>query len=110
MLEHYGTLTNLISGSASVEPLKFGVESSSSSISRNRNSLPIHLEVENNSVSYVINDASSSILADAEGDSSTPNTSSIPKFNNKRKGDDGNCVPGLVDNKRRHLEKRLSQS
>ena len=72
VLEHYGTLTNLISGSASVEPLKFGVESSSSSISRNRNSLPIYWEVENNSVSYVINDASSSILADAEGDSSTP--------------------------------------
>ena len=49
-------------------------------------------------------------MADVEGDLSTPNTSSTPKFNNKRKGDDENCVPRLIDNKRRHFEKRLSQS
>ena len=49
-------------------------------------------------------------MADVEGDSSTPNTSSTPKFNNNRKADDENCVPRLIDNKRRHLEKRLSQS
>ena len=69
------------------------------------NSSAIYLEVENNSVSDVTNDVSGSILADVEGDSSTSNTSSTPKFNNKRKGDDENCVPSLIDNKRRHLEK-----
>ena len=68
------------------------------------------MEVENNIVSNVTNDATGSIFADVEGDSSTPNTSSTPTFNNKRKGDDINCVPRLTDNKRRHLEKRLSQS
>ena len=74
------------------------------------NSPAIYLEVENNSVSDVTNDFRGSILADVEGDSSTSNTSSTPRFNNKRKGDDENCVPSLIDNKRRHLEKRLSQS
>ena len=87
----------MFSGSASVEPLKFGLESSSSSISTNINSPATCLEVENNSVT---NDASGSILADVEGDSSTP------KFNNKREGDDENCVLRLIDNKRQHLEKR----
>ena len=107
MLEHYGTLINLFSVSASVEPLKFGLESSSSSISKNINSPATYLEVENNSVSDVTNDASGSILAYVEGDSSTPNTSSTPIFNNKRKGDYTNCVPRLIDNERRHLEKIL---
>ena len=49
-------------------------------------------------------------MGDVEGNSSTPNTSSTPKFNNKRKRDDENSVPRLVVNKNRHLEKRLSQS
>ena len=100
----------MFSDSASVEPLTFALESSSSSISTNMNSPAIYLEVENNSVSDVTNDFRGSILADVEGDSSTSNTSSTPRFNNKRKGDDENCVPSLIDNKRRHLEKRLSQS
>ena len=68
------------------------------------------MEVENSSVSDVTNDVSGSILADVEGNSSTSNTSSTPRFNNKRKGDDENCVPRLIDSKRRHLEKKLSQS
>ena len=85
VLEHYDTLTNLFSGSASVEPLKFDLESSSSSISTNINSPATYLEVENNSVGNVTNDASGSILDDVEGNSSTPNTSSTPKFNNKRR-------------------------
>ena len=109
VLEHYDFLTNLFSDSASVESLKFGLESSSSSISININSPATHLEVENNSVSDVANDASGSILADVEGNSSTPNTSSTPKFNNIRKGDYENCVPRLIDKKCRHLEKRLPQ-
>ena len=91
VLEHYDNLTNLFSGSASVQPLKFDLESSSGSISRNINSPATYLEAENNSVSDVTNDATSSILADLEGDSQTPNTSSTPKFNNKRKEDDENC-------------------
>ena len=85
MLEHYDTLTNLFSDSASVEPLKFDLESSSSSISTNINSPATYLEVENDSVGNVTNDASGSILDDVEGNSSTPNTSSTPKFNNKRR-------------------------
>ena len=67
------------------------------------------MEIEN-SVNVVRNDGSGSILGDVEGNSSTPNTSSTPKFNNKRKRDDENSVPRLVVNKNRHLEKRLSQS
>ena len=110
LLEYYDTLTNLFSGLASVKPLKFGLESSSGSVSTNIHSPATYLEVENNSVSYVTNGASGSILVDIEGDSSTPNTSSTPKFNNKGKGHDENCVPRLIDNKRWHLEKRLSQS
>ena len=110
MLDHYDTVTNLFSSSASVEPLTVGLESSSSSISTNINSLAIYLEVENDSVSDVTNDVSGSILTDIEGDSSTSNTSSRPRFKNKRKGDDENCVPRLMDDKRRHLEKVLSQS
>ena len=82
VLGHYDTLTNLFSGSALVEPLKFGLESSSSVISTNINSPATYLEVQNNSASDVTNDASGSILADAEGDSSTPNISFTPKFNN----------------------------
>ena len=78
VLEHYDTLTNLFSGSVSFEPLKFGLESSSSYISTNINSPAKYLEAENNSVSDVTNDASGSILADVAGDSSTPNTSSTP--------------------------------
>ena len=68
------------------------------------------MEVENNCVGDDTNDVSGSILADVEGNSSTSNTSSTPRFNNKRKGDDENCVPRLIDSKRRHLEKRLSHS
>ena len=98
VLEHYDTLTNLFSGSASVEPLTFDLERSSSSISTNINSLAIYLEVENNNVSDVTNDVNGSILADSEGDSSTSNTSTTPRFNNKRKGDYENCVPRLIDN------------
>ena len=41
--EHYDTVTNLLSGSASVEPLKFSLESSSSSISTNINSPATYL-------------------------------------------------------------------
>ena len=93
MLEHYDTLTNLFSGSASVKPLTFGLESSSSSISTNINSPAIYSEVENDSVSDVTNDVSGSILADVEGDSSTSSTSSTPRLNNERKGDNENCVP-----------------
>ena len=100
----------MFSGSASVEPLTFGLESSSSSISTNINSPAIYLEVENNCVGDDTNDVSGSILADVERNSSTSNTSYTPRFNNKRKGDDENCVPRLKDNKRRHLGKRLSQS
>ena len=65
------------------------------------------LEVKNNSISDVTNDASGSILADAEGDSSTSNTSSTPKFNNKRKWDDEHWVPRLIDNN--NASKKLSQ-
>ena len=65
------------------------------------------MEIEN-SVNVVRNDGSGSILGDVEGNSSTPNTSSTPKFNNKRKRDDENFVPRLVVNKNRHLEKRFS--
>ena len=95
VLEHYGTLTDLFSGSVSVEPLTFGLERSSSSIYTNINSPAIYLEVENNSVSNATNDVSGSILADVEGGSSTSNTLSTPRFNNKKKGDDENCVPRL---------------
>ena len=95
VLEHYGTLIDLFSGSASVEPLTFGLERSSSSIYTNINSPAIYLEVENDSVSDVTNDVSGSILADVEGGSSTSNTLSTPRFNNKRKGDDENCVHRL---------------
>ena len=109
-LEHYDTLTNLFSGSATVEPITFCLESSSSSISTNINSPAIYLEVENNCVGDDTNDVSGSILADVERNSSTSNTSYTPRFNNKRKGDDENCVPRLIDSKRRHLEKKLSQS
>ena len=91
MLEYYDNLPNLFSGSASVEPLKFGLESSSGSISRNINSPATYLEAENDSVSDVTNDATGSTLTDLEGDSQTSNASSTPKFNNKRKGDDENC-------------------
>ena len=38
VLEHYDTLANLLSGSASVEPLKFSLESSSCYMSTNINS------------------------------------------------------------------------
>ena len=110
VLDHYDPLTNLFSCSASVEPLKFGLENSPSSISTNINSPAIYLEKKNNTVSDVTNDASGSILADVEGDSPTPNISSTPKFSNKKKGDDENFVPRLIDNKGRHLEKRLSRS
>ena len=79
-------------------------------MSSNINSPAGYLEIENNSVSDITNDASGSILADVEGNSSTPNTSSTPIFNSKRKRDDENYVPRLINNKRRHLEKRLSQS
>ena len=65
------------------------------------------LEVKNNSISDVTNDASGSILADAEGDSSTSNTSSTPKFNNKRKWDDEHWIPRLIDNN--NASKKLSQ-
>ena len=109
VLDHYDTVTNLISGSASVEPLTVGLESSSSSISINISSPAIYLEVENNNVSDA-NDVSGSILTDVDGDASTSNTSSRPRFKNKRKGDDENCVPRLIDNKCGHLERRLSQS
>ena len=68
------------------------------------------MEIENNSVNVVRNDASGSILGDVEGNSSTPNTSSTPKFNNKRKRDDENSVPRIIVNKNRHLKKRLPQS
>ena len=105
VLEHYDTLTNLSSGSALVETLKFDLESSSSSISTNINSPVTHLEVEDNSFSDVTNDASGSILADVEGNSSTPNTLSTPKFTNKRKGDDENCVCGLISKKAGILRK-----
>ena len=105
MQEHYDTLTNLFSVSPSVESLKFGLDSSSSSISTNIDSPGIYLEVENDSVSDVSNDGSGSISADVESDSSAPNISSTRKFNNKRKGDDENCVPRLIDNKHRHLRK-----
>ena len=71
VLEHYGTLTNLFSGPVSVEPFKFGLESSSCSISTNKNSPAKYLEVENISVN-VTNDASGSILAEVESDSLTP--------------------------------------
>ena len=73
MQEHYDTLTNLFSVSPSVESLKFGLDSSSSSISTNIDSPGIYLEVENDSVCDVTNDGSGSILADVESDSSTPN-------------------------------------
>ena len=49
-------------------------------------------------------------MANFEGNLSTPNTSSTPTFNNKRKLDDENCVPRLIDNKCQHPKKRLSQS
>ena len=105
VLEHYDSLTNLVSGSASVEPLKLGLEFSSSSRSTNMNSPAIYLEVENNRIGDVTNDASGSILADVDGDSSTPNISSTTKFDNKRKGDHENCVSRLIGKKRRHFEK-----
>ena len=73
------------------------------------NSPATYFKVENNARD-VTNDASGSILADIEGDSITLNTSSTQRFKNKRKEMDENCVPGLIDNKRRHLEKRLLQS
>ena len=95
----------MFSVSPSVESLKFGLDSSSSSISTNIDSPGIYLEVENDSVSDVSNDGSGSISADVESDSSAPNISSTRKFNNKRKGDDENCVPRLIDNKHRHLGK-----
>ena len=50
MLEHHDTLTNLFSGSASVEPLKFGLQFYSSSIPTNKNSPATYLEVENKKV------------------------------------------------------------
>ena len=108
--EHYDALTNLFSVSPSVESLKFGLDSSSSSISTNIDSPGIYLEVENDSVCDVTNDGSGSILADVESDSSAPNIQSTRKFNNERKGDDENCFPRLIDNKYRHLEKILSHS
>ena len=108
--EHYDALTNLFSVSPSVESLKFGLDSSSSSISTNIDSPGIYLEVENDSVCDVTNDGSGSILADVESDSSAPNIQSTRKFNNERKGDDENCFRRLIDNKYRHLEKILSHS
>ena len=108
--EHYDALTNLFSVSPSVESLKFGLDSSSSSISTNIDPPGIYLEVENDSVCDVTNDGSGSILADVESDSSAPNIQSTRKFNNERKGDDENCFPRLIDNKYRHLEKILSHS
>ena len=84
-------------------------KSSSSSISTNISSPAAYLEIENNSVSDLTNDASCSILTDVDSNLSKPNTSSTPEFN-KRKGEDGNCVPRLKDSKHRHLEKRLSKS
>ena len=107
---HYDALTNLFSVSPSVESLKFGLDSSSSSISTNIDSPGIYLEVENDSVCDVTNDGSGSILADVESDSSALNIQSTRKFNNERKGDDENCFPRLIDNKYRHLEKILSHS
>ena len=75
--------SNLFSGSTSVKPLKFGLESSCSSISTNMNSPATYFKVENN-VRDATNDASGSILADIEGDSITPNTSSTPRFKKER--------------------------
>ena len=72
VLEHYDTLTNLFSGPVSVEPFKFGLESSSCSISTDKNSPAKYLEVENISVNDVTNDASGSILAEVESNSLTP--------------------------------------
>ena len=105
------TLVNLFAGSASVEPLKVGLESSSTSISTNANSPAADLEGEINSFRDVTNDSISSggILVDDEENSSIPNNSSTHKVSSKRKHDE-TCVPRLIDNKRRHLEKRVSQS
>ena len=77
--------SNLFSGSTSVKPLKFGLESSCSSISTNMNSPATYFKVENN-VRDATNDASGSILADIEGDSITPKTSSTPRFKKERNG------------------------
>ena len=110
MPKHYDTPTNLFSGLASVAALTFGLESPPSFISTNINSLATYLEVENNSVSDVTSDVSGNIFADVEGDSSTPNTSTTLKCNNKSNREDENCVPRLIDNKRWHLEKGLTQS
>lgn len=98
VIQHYDTLPNLFSGSASVEhPLSFGL----------KNSVNLNSSTElNNSINEIVDDKrdNSSIMSP---DPETSIETSVLRSKKRQLTNDENCV--LIDNKRKYIKKTFHQ-
>ena len=115
VFEYYNTLVRIWGGSATSQPLLFGISSSTNMLA--------DIEIMNDDSSSSSDDNESNVTEDYDenqpkkslhvinngNDGSCDKTDNLPQKRNSVTGNDnGNVVPKLIDNKRKHLEKTLS--
>ena len=115
VFEHYDTLVKIWGGSATSQPLPFGISSFTNMLA--------DIETMNDDSCSTSDDNESKITEDYDenqpkkslhvinngNDGSCDKTDNLPQKRKSVTGNDnGNVVPKLIDNKRKHLEKTLS--